>query len=135
MPFWGFGLLLCCCCMQTMLQRTSTNIVRSETLMDLGLGDLYSERAIAAGIDHHTADLIFASIPYGLLPDFQKPVYAKIKEKDADLYEGQIRRQHSATIGTMAAAMTTAPAVLWPPQGSRRSAFCTTGVTTSRACS
>ena len=26
--------------------------------MELGLGDLYSERALANGIDHHKADLI-----------------------------------------------------------------------------
>ena len=31
----------------TMVQRTSTHVVRSDSLMDLGLGDLYSERAVA----------------------------------------------------------------------------------------
>src|SRR5690606_16991331 len=30
----------------TMVQRSSTHIVRSDSLMDLGLGDLYSERAL-----------------------------------------------------------------------------------------
>ncbi len=33
----------------TMVQRSSTHIVKSDTLMDIGLGDLYSERALAAG--------------------------------------------------------------------------------------
>ena len=32
----------------TMVQRSSSHIVKSDTLMDLGLGDLYSERAVAA---------------------------------------------------------------------------------------
>ena len=54
--------------------------------MELGLGSLYSKEAVENGIDHHTADLIFASIPYAILHDFQTPVYAAIKERDADLY-------------------------------------------------
>ena len=70
----------------TMVQRTSTNIVKSATLMDIGLGDLYSEKAIKNGVDHHKADLIFASIPYKILPAFQIPAYAKMKERDADFY-------------------------------------------------
>ena len=32
-----------------MVQRSSTNIVRSATLMDIGLGALYSEEAVAPG--------------------------------------------------------------------------------------
>jgi putative flavoprotein involved in K+ transport len=70
----------------TMVQRTSTHIVKSDTLMDIGLGDLYSEKALKNGIDHHKADLIFASIPYKILHTFQIPAYAKMKERDADYY-------------------------------------------------
>ena len=36
-----------------------------DTLMDIGLGDLYSEQAVAAGVTTEKADLIFASIPTG----------------------------------------------------------------------
>ncbi len=71
----------------TMVQRSTTHIVKSDTLMDIGLGDLYSERAIANGIDHHTADLIFASVPYKVLPALQVPLYDKMREQDADFYE------------------------------------------------
>ena len=71
----------------TMVQRSSTHIVKSDTLMDIGLGDLYSERAVKNGIDHHTADLIFASVPYKVLPALQVPLYEKMKEKDADFYK------------------------------------------------
>ncbi len=70
----------------TMVQRTSTHIVKSETLMDIGLGDLYSEKAVKNGIDHHKADLIFASLPYKILPSFQMPAYEKMRERDADFY-------------------------------------------------
>jgi putative flavoprotein involved in K+ transport len=70
----------------TMVQRSSTHIVRSEPLMKHGLGALYSEEAVAAGITTDKADLIFASIPYRLLPAFQKPIYDTIREEDKDFY-------------------------------------------------
>ncbi|MFJ5986005.1 NAD(P)-binding domain-containing protein [Lentzea sp. NPDC092896] len=70
----------------TMVQRSSTHIVRSDSLMDIALGDLYSERAVAAGVTTDRADTIFASLPYRILPQFQIPVYQRIKERDADFY-------------------------------------------------
>ncbi len=72
----------------TMVQRSTTHIVRSEPLMEIGLGDLYSERAVEAGVTHHKADLIFASLPYRILHEFQIPVYQKIAEVDAEFYKG-----------------------------------------------
>ncbi|WP_075214421.1 NAD(P)/FAD-dependent oxidoreductase [Mongoliimonas terrestris] len=70
----------------TMVQRSSTHIVRSDPLMEIGLGDLYSERALQAGMTTAKADLVFASVPYRILHTFQKPVYDKIREIDADFY-------------------------------------------------
>ncbi len=72
----------------TMVQRSTTHIVRSEPLMKHGLGSLYSEEAVAAGMTTDKADLIFASIPYAILPAFQKPIYDTIKAEDADFYAG-----------------------------------------------
>ena len=72
----------------TMIQRSSTHIVRSDTLMDVGLGALYSEEAVAGGVTTETADLIFASLPYAILHEFQIPAYAEMKERDADFYAG-----------------------------------------------
>jgi putative flavoprotein involved in K+ transport len=60
--------------------------VKSASLMDLGLGDLYSERALAAGMTTQKADLTFASLPYRIMNRFQKPVYDAIQERDADFY-------------------------------------------------
>ena len=62
----------------TMVQRSSTHIVKSDTLMDIGLGDLYSERAVAAGVTTEKADLIFASLPYRILHTFQIPLYEQM---------------------------------------------------------
>ncbi len=71
----------------TMIQRSSTHIARSDTLMELALGDLYSERALGNGVTTELADLIFASIPYRLLPTFQVPVYEEMARIDADFYQ------------------------------------------------
>ena len=70
----------------TMVQRSSTHIARSDTLMDLALGVLYSEAAVTAGVTTDKADLIFASLPYKILPALQIPVYDEMKKRDADLY-------------------------------------------------
>lgn len=71
----------------TMVQRTSTHIVKSDTLMDIGLGDLYSERAVAAGVTTGKADMIFASLPYRILHEFQIPAYRAMYERDKDFYD------------------------------------------------
>ncbi len=70
----------------TMVQRSSTHIVRSDSLMDLALGDLYSEKALANGVTTAKADHIFASLPYRIMHEFQIPVYDAIRERDADFY-------------------------------------------------
>lgn len=70
----------------TMIQRSSTHIAPSESLMELALGGLYSEAAVRSGIDHHKADLIFASVPYKIMHTFHIPVYEEMKKRDADLY-------------------------------------------------
>ncbi|HEY3014746.1 MAG TPA: NAD(P)/FAD-dependent oxidoreductase [Nocardioides sp.] len=71
----------------TMVQRSSTHIVKSDTLMDIGLGDLYSERAVAAGVTTEKADLIFASLPYRIMHEFQIPLYEQMAERDKDFYD------------------------------------------------
>jgi putative flavoprotein involved in K+ transport len=75
----------------TMVQRSSTHIAKSDSLMDLALGGLYSEQAVENGIDHNKADLIFASVPYRIMHEFQIPVYQEIQKRDAGLYD-RLRR-------------------------------------------
>jgi putative flavoprotein involved in K+ transport len=70
----------------TMVQRSSTHVVRSDSLMELGLSDLYSERAVAAGMTTFKADTIFASLPFRILHTLQIPVYNAIRERDAEFY-------------------------------------------------
>ena len=70
----------------TMVQRSSSLVARSETLFELSLYKYYSEDAVARGLDHETADLVLASMPYKLQPDLQKPIYREMAKRDADLY-------------------------------------------------
>ncbi len=70
----------------TMVQRSSTHVVRSDTLMEVALGALYSEQAVAAGMSTEKADMTFASIPYRIMAGLQVPVYEQIRERDADFY-------------------------------------------------
>jgi putative flavoprotein involved in K+ transport len=71
----------------TMVQRSSTHIVRSSTLMDIGLSALYSEQAVASGVTTETADMIFASLPYRIMHEFQIPLYDQMRERDQEFYD------------------------------------------------
>ena len=75
----------------TMIQRSSTHIIKSDTLMDDVLGGLYSEQAVADGMTTEKADLTFASVPYRIMPDFHIPVYQQVAEKDSDFY-GRLKK-------------------------------------------
>jgi len=69
----------------TMVQRSPTTVVRSETLMELGF-DIYSEDAVARGITVEVADLMAASVPYAHMPERQRRLYDEIRRRDADFY-------------------------------------------------
>lgn len=71
----------------TMVQRSSTHIVRSDSLMEIGLGALYSEQAVESGMTTKKADLTFASLPYRIMHEFQIPLYNEIRERDKDFYQ------------------------------------------------
>ncbi len=71
----------------TMIQRSSTLVARSETLMELSSGRLYSEAALKRGITTEKADLMFASIPHRVLPEIQRPIFAEMARRDAGFYE------------------------------------------------
>ncbi|SET31834.1 NAD(P)/FAD-dependent oxidoreductase [Paracoccus homiensis] len=72
----------------TMVQRSSTHIVKSDTLMEIGLGALYSEEAVSNGVTTEKADLIFASLPYRIMHEFQIPLYDQMRQRDKEFYDG-----------------------------------------------
>lgn len=69
----------------TMVQRSPTTVVRSETLMELAF-DIYSEAAVESGIDVDKADMIAAATPFRLQPPKQKALYDRIRARDAEFY-------------------------------------------------
>jgi putative flavoprotein involved in K+ transport len=69
----------------TMLQRSATMVIRSETLARLGR-TLYSEEAVKAGITAEVADLMLASTPYALQPVFARAMTDQVKRDDAAFY-------------------------------------------------
>lgn len=70
----------------TMVQRSSTHIAPSDSMMELALGGLYSEAAVKAGMTTDKADLTFASVPYKIMAPMQVPIYDAMKVRNADLY-------------------------------------------------
>ena len=70
----------------TMIQRAPSIVVKSDSLMEYGFAALYSEQAMARGITTDRADLLFASVPFRLIPAFQRPIYEAIAAADADFY-------------------------------------------------
>jgi len=71
-----------------MVQRSPTIVVRSETMSEMFWSSLYSEEAVAIGMDTETADLIGSSTPFKLAPARLRLVTAKIRERDAEMYAG-----------------------------------------------
>jgi putative flavoprotein involved in K+ transport len=69
----------------TMLQRSPTTVVRSESLIT-NMVPLYSEQAVEAGIDADRADEITASYPYRVLAQMHCDLYDKLCIADADYY-------------------------------------------------
>lgn len=71
----------------TMIQRSSTTVIKSESLMKLAIGQLYSEEALAAGITTERADLLDAATPYALQHIGGQALTRTIRERDAEFYE------------------------------------------------
>ncbi|MCX7299687.1 MAG: NAD(P)/FAD-dependent oxidoreductase [Rhodobacterales bacterium] len=82
----------------TMIQRSPTIVVRSETLMDLGF-DIYSEDAMARGITTEKADLIGAATPMAVFTEDQKDLYKLIRTRDAAFYDRLASAGFALTFG------------------------------------
>jgi putative flavoprotein involved in K+ transport len=83
----------------TMVQRSSTHVSRSASLMKHALGPLYSEEAVAAGITTEKADLLFAAIPYALMTGALQASTEAIKKDDAQFYAGLKKRGFMLNFG------------------------------------
>jgi len=70
----------------TMLQRSPTLVVKTQTLFELTLEPLYSQAAAQAGMTTDMADLLAASMPLRRLADAQRPIYQEMARRDAAFY-------------------------------------------------
>jgi len=70
----------------TMIQRSATTVVRSETLMKFGFRN-YSEKDVQNGITTEKADLLAASIPFARQVPIQREVTRKIRAYDSEFYD------------------------------------------------
>ena len=92
----------------TMIQRSPTIVARSESLMKFSWSKLYSEQAVRMGITTDIADLTVASTPYRLAPAWQSAIYTKIREHDAEFYEGLERAGFMCNLGDDGSGINTA---------------------------
>ena len=72
----------------TMVQRSSTHVVRSDTFCETALAALYSQQAADRGLGVDQADMINASMPYGLLPEALAGMGQTLRERDPEFYAG-----------------------------------------------
>ena len=80
----------------TMLQRSSTLVVRSETFFS---DSKYSQEAADAGISTAELDLAGAAVPYEIMRNRMIPAWAEIAEQDRDYYKRLIDKGFMLNFG------------------------------------
>ena len=71
----------------TMVQRSSTHIVRQSTATEVLFKPLYSQEAVDQGITTDKADLINASVPIRMQEIVARQTWSQIREAEAPFYE------------------------------------------------
>ncbi|MDF8334350.1 flavin-containing monooxygenase [Novosphingobium cyanobacteriorum] len=71
----------------TMVQRSSTHIVRQSTMTDVLLKPVFSQEAVEAGITTDRADLLTASVPIRLQEQVHRQAWAEIRKAEAPFYD------------------------------------------------
>ncbi|MEM7293530.1 MAG: NAD(P)/FAD-dependent oxidoreductase, partial [Pseudomonadota bacterium] len=71
----------------TMVQRSSSLVVKIDTLAKGKVRALYSDEATRAGVTTERADMLLAASPYATMPPQQIEEYRAIAEREADFYQ------------------------------------------------
>jgi putative flavoprotein involved in K+ transport len=71
----------------TMVQRSSTLVVRQQTLFETMVRPIYSQEAVDAGLTTERADLLALSVPMRVAEEVQRPVWAAIEQMDREFYD------------------------------------------------
>ncbi|CAD7699277.1 unnamed protein product [Ostreobium quekettii] len=83
----------------TMVQRSATLVVQSQTLTGRMLGKWYSEEAVEAGVTHEMADFAQSTVPYRLMPARSKVLFDEIRAANAEFYDGLSKAGFLLTFG------------------------------------
>ena len=71
----------------TMVQRSGTLVARYSSVLEFLLSPLYSEEALARGIDTETADYLATTWPHRLVERRNKPICKAMRARDQDLHD------------------------------------------------
>lgn len=82
----------------TMVQRSATHIVKSETLREL-LSPLYSEDAVDSGLSAEDADFLRFSVPFALQADPMRGFWEYERERRRDYYDALAATGFMLTFG------------------------------------
>lgn len=72
----------------TMVQRSSTHIIRQSTMSEVMMRPLFSQEAVDEGVTTETADMMVASLPLRLMEAGNREAWKMMRERDKDFYAG-----------------------------------------------
>ena len=90
----------------TLIQRSSTLIVRQETLISALMGGYYSHQAVESGLSVEKADMLVASIPQRMSDEMSKQIWAGIAQMDKPFYESLTAKGFNIDFAEDGAGMT-----------------------------
>lgn len=70
----------------TMVQRSSTHIIRQSTMAAVMMRPLFSQEAVDEGVTTEIADMMVASLPLRLMEVGAREMWAQLRELDKDFY-------------------------------------------------
>jgi putative flavoprotein involved in K+ transport len=71
----------------TMIQRSSTLVVRQQTNSEMLLRPLYSQEAVDAGISTEMADMVSLSLPMRMAEAYFQPIWNEVQRIDSAFYD------------------------------------------------
>ena len=70
----------------TMVQRSSTHIIRQSTMAEVMMRPLFSQEAVEEGVTTEIADMMVASIPLRLMEIGAREMWTQLRERDKEFY-------------------------------------------------
>ena len=71
----------------TLIQRSSTLVLRQETMINVFMKSAYSHEALESGLTPEMADIMVASLPLRMSDEISKQIWAGIAQMDKEFYD------------------------------------------------